>query len=306
MLRDITTTSAQLNSSVVPCFRQTLDKVPTTKRSKRRVRFDAEGTSPTSAAVPRDTRPPRFERELIAAMESEKRQKKKGVMGGATTPQKKKTRRLEKPVIGSSSTWKEEQLDLYKVVAREAVVQDMIPAKWFEFSRLAEYQAGKIRLLRRLRLARETLVSVQHSDRSSNNLLLRKSAWFNFAFVSLRDLVTLKMTDSRKKNLAEKRRERRDGKEEDEDDNTFPIDRMPPPVSVSLAHRVGPEPSPEPEEEPSRISSISDPEVSSAGSKLYHSCREATTQNLGNQFCIGSLMTLFDSQPQLPWVKRSA
>src|SRR2546421_2037720 len=45
MLRDITTTSAQLNSSLVPCFHQAHDKSPK-RKPKRRVQFDAEGTSP--------------------------------------------------------------------------------------------------------------------------------------------------------------------------------------------------------------------------------------------------------------------
>ena len=234
-------------------------------------------------------------------MEGEKRQKKKAVMDGASTPQKKKTRRPEKPVIGSSSTWKEEQLDLYRVVAKEAVAQDMIPAKWFEFSRLAEYQAGKIRLRCWLMLARDTLVSVQPSNLFSNSVL-RKSVWFNYAFLNLRDLVSLKTTDSRKNYLAAKRREKRANKQDDDEEDSFPVESMPPPVSQSLARRVGPESSPEPEDEPPRIPSIADPDIPSAGSKLYHSCRETTTQSLGNHFCTGSLMSLFDPDPQLSWI----
>lgn len=79
-------------------------------------------------------------------MEAEKRQKKKAIVdatSSTSTPQKKKTRRPEKLVIGSSSTWKEEQLELYRVVARDGIArEEMIPEKWFEFSGLEEYRFG--------------------------------------------------------------------------------------------------------------------------------------------------------------------
>ena len=76
-------------------------------------------------------------------MEGEKRQKRKAAMVDGTNTPKKKNRKLEKAVIGSSSTWKEEQLDLFKVILRDAVsVTEMIPRKWFEFGGLDRYQAG--------------------------------------------------------------------------------------------------------------------------------------------------------------------
>jgi len=151
-------------------------------------------------------------------------------------------------------------------------------------------------------LARDTLVSVQPSHLFSNSVL-RTSVWFNYAFLNLRDLVSLKTTDSRKNYLAAKRREKRaDKQDDDEEEDSFPVESMPPPVSQSLARRVGPESSPEPEDETPRIPSIADPDIPSAGSKLYYSCRETTTQSLGNHFCTGSLMSLFDPDPQLSWV----
>ena len=57
------------------------------------------------------------------------------------TPRKPKT--PERHVIGSSSAWKEEELEKYKVqVGGEADVKKLIPEKWFEFGGLKHYQSG--------------------------------------------------------------------------------------------------------------------------------------------------------------------
>ena len=63
--------------------------------------------------------------------------------GGWDEYTKRKNQRLEKAVIGSSSTWKEEQLELFRVTLSDPTsAKEMIPDKWFEFSGLADYQAG--------------------------------------------------------------------------------------------------------------------------------------------------------------------
>jgi hypothetical protein len=152
-------------------------------------------------------------------------------------------------------------------------------------------------------VARGALMSIKESDLMDNQTI-RKTEWFNFAFLNLRSLMTLKTTDSRKQKLATKRREHKATKESKDD--SVPVESMPPLVSQFPARRVCPRNSPEPENEteiqdPSRIPSIADPEIPSAGSKLYHSCREFTTQNLGNNFCTGAFMFLFDP-PELMWV----
>ena len=76
-------------------------------------------------------------------MEGDSRQKKKAaVVDGMNTP-KRKNRRLERAVIGSSSTWKEEQLELFRATLSDPTsAKEMIPEKWFEFSGLKDYQAG--------------------------------------------------------------------------------------------------------------------------------------------------------------------
>lgn len=157
-----------------------------------------------------------------------------------------------------------------------------------------------------------------------NNRLLQQKAvaspFLSYSFIHLRNLLTLKTTDSRKGYLTAKRREKRARKEntqntevdvededEDEDeDEGSPVDQMPPPVSRTRAHHVGPTmPLMELEEsgdEPQRVPSIAAPEIPSAGSKLYHACREITTQSLANNFLNSVLMTLFDEDATLNWV----
>jgi len=47
-------------------------------------------------------------------------------------------------VVGSSSTWTQEELDLFHVrVERDVDVREMIPEKFFDFSTLKNYHAGR-------------------------------------------------------------------------------------------------------------------------------------------------------------------
>ena len=85
-------------------------------------------------------------------------------------------------------------------------------------------------------------------------------------------------------------------------EDSQPTTTLPPLISQYPHRRLGPTPVPPTEAETRRIASISDPHKSSAGSKLYHSCREEETQNLGNFFCEGALKELFSEKPDLGWV----
>jgi hypothetical protein len=85
-------------------------------------------------------RPVETKAEVDEAMAGDKKQKKRANLAGPNTP--KKTRRPENPIIGSSSTWKDEQLDLFKVGAGEVDVKEMIPEKWFDYGTLQNYQSG--------------------------------------------------------------------------------------------------------------------------------------------------------------------
>jgi hypothetical protein len=127
MLRDITTTSARVNSDIIPCIRPKYNKPQKSRSDKKRVQFDADGA-------------PSFVSMLTVAMKGEKRQKKKAKLSGVSTPKKKKP---EKSEIGSSSTWNHDQLDLYKVhPSAEVEAKDIIPEKWFDFSNLENYHSG--------------------------------------------------------------------------------------------------------------------------------------------------------------------
>jgi hypothetical protein len=70
----------------------------------------------------------------------EKKQKKR--LEGMGTP--KKVKRPQRHVIGSSSTWKEDELEKFKVQVKEVAVKEMIPEKWFNFDGLDHYQSGKM------------------------------------------------------------------------------------------------------------------------------------------------------------------
>jgi len=140
-------------------------------------------------------------------MAGEKRQKKQAKLAGASTP--KRTQRPETPVIGSSSTWNDDQLDLFKVTEAEEVdIKRMIPEKWFDYGTLENYQYSTSSLFSQLTLARDNLLSVEPADLSDNKVLLRKAQQLYGAFRTLRKIQKLKVTDSRKENLSEKRHEK--------------------------------------------------------------------------------------------------
>ena len=133
---------------------------------------------------------------------------------------------------------------------------------------------------------------------------MRKAGWFSWSFSSLHKLTSFKKTDSRVDNLSSKRSEKRAEKhsQQEEIDSRQPISSMPPLVSQYPHRRLGPPPVPVTEEESRRVASISNPDKSSAGTKLFHACREEETQNLGNFFCEGAINELFYSEPALKWV----
>ena len=75
------------------------------------------------------------------AKEKRQRQRKKSNVGGVVTP-----RRVTKPetvVIGSSSTWNQDELDTFRVTVKSNVaVRGMIPDRFFDFSSLENYDTG--------------------------------------------------------------------------------------------------------------------------------------------------------------------
>lgn len=122
-------------------------------------------------------------------------------------------------------------------------------------------------------------------------MLLDKATHFYTVFSSLESLVNLKITESRKGNLAGKRREKRN--------QSLP---MPPLTSQVVPVWVGPPAPPQSVEETLRITSISDPSKSSTGTQLFHATQEQESEYLANLFCKVALSALFRRNPTLDWV----
>ena len=120
--------------------------------------------------------------------------------------------------------------------------------------------------------------------------MLKANHWF-IVFLTLQSLEGPQVTDNRKASLAEKRKGRH-----------IKSTQMLPSTSQTLAVRVGPSPPPQTEEEACHVTSISDPEISSAGYKLYHACEERESEALANQFFTITLASLFEKDPPLAWV----
>lgn len=74
--------------------------------------------------------------------------KRKVMLNRTKTP--KKLKKPDKPLIGSSSTWNEDQLDLFnvKVGTKVSEAKSLIPKQWFEFGNLEHYQSGNSYTLR--------------------------------------------------------------------------------------------------------------------------------------------------------------
>jgi hypothetical protein len=130
MLRDITS-SARVNTEIISCIRFPTKK--TAQPERRQVKFTEEGISHLYLQL------------LTTAMATSKKRGK----GQKTTPRApKKPKDPPKPMIGSSSTWRQDELDLFEVrISSEADAKKLIPEKWFDFSSLEDYQAGKICLV---------------------------------------------------------------------------------------------------------------------------------------------------------------
>jgi hypothetical protein len=140
---------------------------------------------------------------------------------------------------------------------------------------------------------RDKLVSVQSEDflDDDDDVLSDKAGRFYSVFETLESLQNLKITDTRKDNLAIKRQGKR----------TQSFVDLPPLTSSVTPVRTGPPAPPQTDEEAQRVTSISDLSESSAGYRLFHACQEIESQNLANLFCTATLRALFGKRPQLGW-----
>jgi hypothetical protein len=199
------------------------------------------------------------------------------------TPKKPKV--PEKPLIGSSSTWNQDELDRFKVECRTNVdPKSMIPPKFFNFETLEEYETSKL-LLTVLTVVRQRLMSITPDDLLNTRVLIEKASYFLNVFLALRNIQNLKVTETRKDNLAAKRQ------------------RATTLSSEVAPVWVGPPAPPQSAEETRRVASISDPSKSSSGGNLFHATQERETELLGNLFCLNTLTALFPTDLTIDWTQ---
>jgi hypothetical protein len=224
---------------------------------------------------------------LTIAMAGEKKQEKKR-LEEVETP--KRVRRPEKTIIGSSSTWKQKELDKFRVIVQERDVRDMIPEKWFDFGGLEHHQSSNPVTLFHANVARGDLVQVQPEDLLDDNALLEKATHFYTVFTNVQSLQNLRITDSRMKNLSGKRGKSR------------MLSALPLPlISHTAAERAGRIPPQQTADETQRAASISDLSMSSAGTKFFHACQERESETLANILFSVALRRIYRKDPAVGW-----
>jgi len=137
-------------------------------------------------------------------------------------------------------------------------------------------------------IVREQLESVQPEDLCNDDVLFDKATQFYTVFSTLATLQNTKITETRKRNLAEKRQEKRNP--------TF--------ITPLSSHTwVGPPAPPlSAAETAQRIASISDPSKSSVGTELFQASEEKQSDTLANVFAKVAMTALFRRSPPLTWV----
>ena len=74
-------------------------------------------------------------------MAKEKSERKRDEVQAADTP--RRVRQQKVLAIGSSSTWNQDELDLFRVAVQGDVdVREMIPERFFDFGAVTNYGAG--------------------------------------------------------------------------------------------------------------------------------------------------------------------
>jgi hypothetical protein len=270
MLHDITAQTVQTNTKSIPCI---LPKSTKNTKTEKRVTFDVKGTTCIVEI-------------LITAMAAEKQ--KARLYPEPRTPSKPKE--PDRPLIGSSSTWRNDQLDRFMVDQKMLDVKAMIPEKWFDFGQFDNYQARFNFQDTELTVVRDQITSVRADELSDSRTIHQKAPDFLSVLRAAHELRDLAVTEVRLDNFAEKRQEKRSSR---------PIG---PPTSAVIPEWVGPSLPPLTTEEICRIASISDPSKSSAGSRLFYATQEKDSEMLATQFCKTMITFLFWEKPSLKWV----
>src|SRR5438045_2461031 len=132
MLQPLPSSSYRLNSCLrhqkTPLAVETALSKQSRTGGEKRVAFSKEGRSSSTHG--------QSNREAMAKAKVQARRKNQRSRPKLSTPQP----RPEIPVIGSSCTWRDSELDHFNVkVRREVDVLDVIPEKFFDFKHLDDY-----------------------------------------------------------------------------------------------------------------------------------------------------------------------
>lgn len=165
-------------------------------------------------------------------------------------------------------------------------VKAMIPEKFFDFGQVKDYHLRNKTFHMLLTIVRDQLTSVETDEIQNNRIVSEKAPKFTSTFFNLRHIQGLNVTDTRRENFAEKRHEKRSYGQ---------------PSSSVDTEWVGPGLSSLDSDEIQRTVSISDPSVSSVGSRLYTATQEHESELLAQSFCQTVLYMLFLDNASVMW-----
>lgn len=140
---------------------------------------------------------------LMVALEKSKQHAKRPGRTAQRTPQRPKKKEI--PVIGSSCTWKSDELDHLKVIIeRDVDVRTMIPERFFRFDHLEEYPECKSAVRIWLTAGKRELCELSERDLENEKLVNRIRNPSRSTFLSLYDIFQTQ-SDLRQQNISRKR-----------------------------------------------------------------------------------------------------
>ena len=125
--------------------------------------------------------------------------------------------------------------------------------------------------------------------------LRRKAGSFYTLFHHLRDIEKLRVTDTRRETLADKRKKKRITLLSHANTSLHDSYKTGPPAPLQTDEEIS--------EASLRTTSISDPTTSSVGKELFYAANERQSEMLGNVVCRTLLSTIFSEDPPIDWVR---
>src|SRR5579859_4973930 len=125
---------------------------------------------------------------MVALAKSRQHAKRSSQKTRFKTPQREETKEI--PVIGSSCTWRENELDHFGVeVKRDVDVWEMIPEKFFDFEHLEEYAECRLPSWKTLMIGKKELCALSEKDVENPNLINRIRNNSRSSFDALRKII---------------------------------------------------------------------------------------------------------------------